>query len=151
MLGKLIRHRSCLRLLSKCYRVYSMLSLNVRANVVRLARNLVELTPYHWKHFSFIVRKNNVVSIGWNQPYKTHPLAVKWGYKFGCIHSELHSILKFDNPPAKLYRYSLVNVRLDKHGNVRMSKPCKHCQALLLAFNLGDVWYTNNSGEFVQL
>jgi hypothetical protein len=129
-----------------------MLTVSVQKNVVRLANNLFELTEnYHWKHYSFIMQKNEVRSVGWNQPYKTHPLAKRFNYKFHCIHSELHAILKFDEPVVKLQKYSLVNVRLDKQGNVRMSKPCEVCQRLLVAFPFKEVWYSTNSSEFERL
>jgi deoxycytidylate deaminase len=129
-----------------------MLTASVQENVVRLANNLFELTKNcHWKHYSFIVRCNTVYSIGWNQPYKTHPLAKRFGYKFHCIHSELHSILKFNEPVVKLCKYTLVNVRLNKDRVVRLSKPCEVCQRLLVAFPFSEVWYSTNSSSFERL
>ena len=120
--------------------------------VVRLSRNLFDLTNgQHWRHYSFLIRKNAIHSIGWNQPWKTHPLCKRFGHKFSCIHSEVHCVTKLDVPVNKLYKYTMVNVRLDKNGLVRMSKPCGHCQDLLLAFNVGEVWYSTNNGDFAQL
>jgi tRNA(Arg) A34 adenosine deaminase TadA len=120
-------------------------------NVVELSRNLIELTPHRSKHFSFVVRRNTIVSIGWNQPFKTHPQAQRFGYRFNCIHSELHAILKFSKAVRELSHYMLVNVRLDKQGDVRMSKPCVTCQKLLGVFTFNEVWYSTNEGQFAAL
>jgi tRNA(Arg) A34 adenosine deaminase TadA len=116
--------------------------------LVRVARSFIELTPHRCKHFSFACKKNEVYAVGWNQPFKTHPLAKKFGYKFNCIHSELHAILKLNVKPSELRKYTLVNVRLDKQGEVKMSKPCKVCQKLLGVFQFAEVYYSTNLGTF---
>lgn len=119
--------------------------------VIRLSKNLIELTPTRSKHFSFACRRNTVCGIGWNKVNKTHPLAMKHGYRFNNIHSELDCIIKLDAKPSELCQYKLVNVRLDKYGIVRMSKPCIVCQKLLNVFNFNEVLYSNNSGSFERL
>lgn len=124
---------------------------NTFTTVTRLARSLVDAVPYHWKHFSFITRKREVYSVGWNQPYKTHPLAQRFGHRFNAVHSELHAILKLNVPPSELRKYSLINVRLDRYGALRISKPCIKCQHLLNVFSFSEVWYSTSSQEFTQL
>jgi hypothetical protein len=103
------------------------------------------------KHFSFILIRNKVVSMGWNMGFKTHPLAHKMGHRYDSIHSELHCIKKFPHPVSELARCKLFNVRVNRKGKVRLSKPCLKCQKLLEIFNLREVWYTLDGGEFKQL
>jgi deoxycytidylate deaminase len=128
-----------------------MLSIAVQTNVVRLARNLIEAVPHQFKHFSFILRKNNIISVGWNKPFKTHPQANKFGYRFNSIHSELDSILKFDKPVNQLRNHIMVNIRLDKQGRIRMSRPCETCQRVLSSFLVGEVWYSTNGEAFEEI
>jgi deoxycytidylate deaminase len=125
-----------------------MLSIAVQTNVVRLARNLIEAVPHQFKHFSFILRKNNIISVGWNKPFKTHPQANKYGYKFNAIHAELAAILKFDKPVSQLRYHTMVNVRLDKQGKIKLSRPCETCQRVLSSFVVGEVWYSTNEEIF---
>lgn len=101
-----------------------------------------------YRHFSFIVCKNEVLSIGWNNVKKTHPLAMKNGYAYPYIHSELDAIVKFGGKLTELRYCSILNVRLTKTGCVTLSRPCKSCQGLLLAFGFKDILYTNEVGKF---
>jgi deoxycytidylate deaminase len=119
-------------------------------NCVRLAKNLADdvFGSYAWKHISFACRRTTVHSVGFNKPFKSHPIAYQFGYKFNSIHSELDCIIKLDVRPTQLCQYTLVNIRLDKQGRVRLSKPCKVCQRLLAAFRFKEVFYSDNQGEF---
>jgi deoxycytidylate deaminase len=101
-----------------------------------------------YKHFSFIVCKNEILSMGWNNVKKTHPLALKNGYAFPFIHSELDAIIKFDEPLKKLRYCSIINVRLTKTNKVTLSRPCKNCQGLLLAFGVKEILYSNELSKF---
>jgi len=44
----------------------------------------------------------------------------------------------------------LVNVRIDREGSVRNSRPCKSCESLLKALQPKKVYYTNDNGEFEE-
>lgn len=98
------------------------------------------------KHFSFILYRNRIVSLGWNQK-KTHPLAHKYGYEYPYIHSELHSILNFNGSLADLESCELVNIRINRKGKALLSKPCKDCKRLLRSFVFKNVFYTDNEGK----
>lgn len=106
---------------------------------------------YSFKHFSYIVERNKILSVGYNLPDKTHPLALKFGHRFYSIHSELDAITNFPYPNRFLKRCRLINLRISKDHTVRMSKPCQFCQKLIRAFNIREVWYTNDFGKFQYL
>jgi tRNA(Arg) A34 adenosine deaminase TadA len=95
------------------------------------------------KHFSFIVRKHNVLSIGWNMARKTHTMAYRHGYPFPFIHSELAAIKNFQATPSELSRCILVNTRIIK-GRIALAKPCKHCRNLLDIFEFKKIFYTTD-------
>ena len=91
-----------------------------------------------------------MISIGWCQNYKTHPLSRKFGHRFDSIHSETDCILKSRLRPAELYKYDLVNIRLTPSG-LGLAKPCRCCQLLLHFFRIGHVYYTDMNGKLEEL
>jgi len=110
------------------------------------------------KHYSFIVYKNKLLSIGFNNPLKTHPLNLRYKYKgrennnigeYIGVHSELSAILKYGFTDCT--NHILVNTRLTIANNIANSKPCGGCQNLLKQLNFKKVYYTNNSGKFELL
>lgn len=94
-------------------------------------------------HFSFLVKKNSIDSVGWNNKGKTHTIAYKLNYKYPTIHSELACILNYNKNPSKHY---MVNIRIGKSGNVLLSKPCKNCRRLLKHYNISKVIYSTDFG-----
>lgn len=101
-------------------------------------------------HFSFIMKKKKIISFGWNNAWKTDRIAAKFSHRFNCIHSELMAIRNFPYRINELCNFTLVNVRLRKTGTVALSKPCECCERMLDAFNVHEVYYTTNNGDFVQ-
>lgn len=94
-------------------------------------------------HFSFLVKKNEIISVGWNNYYKTHPLSKKFGYYNG-IHSELSCIVSCQRSMRGTY---MINTRI-KNGDLAISKPCNICQRMLLWYNIENIVYSNDKGEF---
>lgn len=119
--------------------------------LVDLAFELIHLPKATNKHFSFILRRNNIVSIGVNYSAKTHPLAIANNFRYGAIHSELNAIKKCPIHPSDLYRCKLVNVRVNSRGLVCQSKPCQLCENMLRQFEFREIWYTSKEGDFVKL
>ena len=78
--------------------------------------------PRRKKHCSIIMHKNKILAVGINR-FKTHPLAVKHGYLFGEVHSELDAFLKCDRRDG----LELWNFRFNSFGEMRMSRPCPKC------------------------
>lgn len=101
------------------------------------ARENMDLAKFRCKHFSFLLRKNKILSVGVNQQYKTHPLAAKYGHRFSSIHSEVHAI---SNWKHSLHECILLNIRLDKWGNLRYSEPCPYCKKFLNDLNIPCVY-----------
>lgn len=115
----------------------------VIAKCLKLAKEFNNETPIDTEHFSFIVRKNHIESIGWNLKEKTHPIADKFNYRWPTVHSELSSILNYDGNFNKVY---MVNIRISKGGRILIAKPCKHCQELLLHYGIDKVIYSTEFG-----
>lgn len=75
-------------------------------------------------HVSLILRDNRLVGMGINKR-KTHPLAMKYGYRSCELHSELDALLKV--PKHLRNNMILLNFRFGPKGDMKLSKPCRLC------------------------
>lgn len=126
------------------------MSANLHQKIVNRSFKLLHLNNNDFRHFSFIVRKNKIVSEGINHERKTHPLASKYSPEWGRIHSEMDALIKSDIAPAELRYYDLYNVRIGKSGRVLLSRPCSNCQRVITDFGFRNVFYTNEFGLFEE-
>lgn len=129
-----------------------MISITLAERINRLIQGGLHLPTARQKHFSFITRRSKIISFGWCQSFKTHPIAAKYGHRFDSIHSELHCIKNFPYPMSALKDYTLINVRVNPSGSqMTLARPCVRCIHFLSCFDLRSVIYSNERGEFVQL
>lgn len=108
-------------------------------------------------HWSFLFDKNKLLVMAENGPLKrTHPrnrFNSPFIDKGRC--SELNLFLKakskLDNPNWK--KLILINVRIDRQGNVSYSHPCPACRNLLryLEMNPRNVFFTGRDGNFQRM
>lgn len=118
-------------------------------NLINLALDIIDTTNnYKSNHITFLLRRNTILSIGKNYEDKSHPLASRWGFIDGAIHSELDAIIKATRIDVKLNRCTLWNIRVDRYSKVRIAKPCQRCKQLLFSFNINRVNWTNEQGEW---
>lgn len=108
--------------------------------------NLRHMPQSQAKHFSFIVKRNNIISFGWNKSRKTHTIAKRYGHRFSCIHSELDAILNFPYKIGDINYYEFINVRINHKNEMVLAKPCIKCQHMLIDFNIHRISYTTNDG-----
>lgn len=97
---------------------------------------ITEWGNYH--HFSFIVQKGKIIGVGTNKaatPLGQYPKTSK-------IHSEpdayFNSIYKLD----KTKTFDLVNIRLSKTNEFKISAPCKCCYSFMEKLNCRNVYFT---------
>jgi hypothetical protein len=100
-------------------------------------------------HYSILLDRGRVVSVGEENRAKTHPLAAKKGYKYPTIHSELSALINIDKD-VDPRDCTLVNLRISPTGNIGMSRPCKYCIGWCCE-TFKDIWYTNENGVLVRL
>lgn len=121
------------------------------SKLIRMSRELFHVPVGPHKHFSYIVHKNNILSVGFNNTQKTHPFACKFKHPYNTIHSELNAIKKMRYPLEILEDCSIYNVRLGQSKHVRLSKPCEKCYNMLMYFNINKIFYTDNDGQFYSM
>ena len=89
--------------------------------LIRRSYDLLDMIPHEKnRHFSFILKKNKIVSFGWNQIKKTNTLCWKHKYEYPYIHSEISAIRNFEYPASLFSRCELVNVRVGKNNDISL-------------------------------
>lgn len=99
--------------------------------------------PRQKKHVSLVYHKNRIVSIGRNY-FKTHPKAKELGYLYNEMHSELDAYRKVPKH-FRGKKLTLINVRMNAQGNLRMSRPCSVCTNWCIEV-FDKIYYTDNEG-----
>ena len=103
------------------------------------------------RHLTMATRRNTIICVGANSYRKSHPLSNRFHHLNGCKHSETDLIVNFPYLIRDINRFTLFNVRVDKYGNIKLSKPCKDCQKLLYHFNVKRIYYSNEQGFFEEM
>jgi len=115
---------------------------------VRLAKILVHKHTQHFQHYTFVVRDNKIIEWGTNK--SAEPL-IFLGYS---PHQKIHSeFMAWRAAKGLLHgkEFEMVNVRLGKKSEIKISKPCEVCYAWLLTLNCSHIWYTTSSGIFEKM
>lgn len=106
------------------------------------------------RHFSFIMDKNKIISIGLNS-LKTHPKNLKYNYvnklnqnisDIVGTHSELSAVIKLGEEDCS--GLTLVNTRINRNNELDFSAPCSGCLDMIKQLNFKNVYFSNNSGTF---
>lgn len=121
--------------------------------LVEVARAMMDKPKSTFLHFSFIIDKSKILSIGWNTVGGSTPKIgnLKTFYPLGGQHSEHNSLRRLSD--LNLARTStLVNIRLNNRGEIRMSKPCDICMGLIKTVGFKKLFYSTNNGfEYMDL
>ena len=110
-----------------------------------LANTTLNRHEDQFKHFSFVIQNNRIVASGKNRytlhsPVRGYPSNAK-------IHSEVCAIRRAGlNSKKNNVGFSVVNIRINRFGAFRRSKPCSCCEFYLRLFGCREVWYTTYSG-----
>lgn len=110
----------------------------MKLRFVELAKRAARHSQYHMRVGAVITRKNQVLSLGFNKPSKTHPRSRS---RWSRIHAELDAILGV--PLDALRGSSVYVVRLTKAGLLAMSRPCSDCMVLLKEVGVRKVYYVD--------
>lgn len=109
------------------------------------------------RHFSFILDRNRIISIGMNS-LKTHPLNLKYNYvnknkesisNIVGTHSELNAVIKLGIEDCS--KLTLVNTRINRNNMLDFSAPCSGCSDMIKQLNFKNVYYSNIDGEFNKI
>jgi len=113
---------------------------------VRVAqKKLAEIKKVQYRHFCFICKGTKIFVVGINSS-TTHP---KSNTFYKAKHAEFDALNRFKNlfPDTRIDNKSLLVIRLNNQGEIRMSKPCSSCINFIRQYNIGRVFYSNREGE----
>lgn len=110
------------------------------------------------KHSAVIVYKNDVISLACNKS-KSHPFQKRYSKaneaiflhaEVAAIHNALKRVSLKELSKSTMY---VCRVRINKENKsfFSYSKPCDGCMRAIAEFDIKNVMYTDESGEFVNL
>jgi deoxycytidylate deaminase len=129
---------------------------------VRVSREKFSSHPQkEFIHYSFIVQGNRILGYGVNR--SADPL-IHWGYRCDRsdelphrrhrrweeyrpkIHAEIDDYRKVKSIIDHNKGFDIINIRLNRKGELRDSKPCKSCFHLLTELGCSKFWYSSEIG-----
>jgi hypothetical protein len=113
-------------------------------NAIRIANGEIPTVDVQKPHWTFIVADNQIIEWGRNL-MDAHP-PVHFGYS---PHSKLHSeYVAFKRARGLLNgnEFDIINIRLNKRGEWRMSMPCSSCWNWLTAVGCNRAFFTTPNG-----
>lgn len=118
-----------------------MVSPSLLTRCIETAFTLVDLPDGKAKHFAWLLHNNTVIGFGWNK-HRSHPYQVRWGYRDRpyAIHAEAAAVLS-----TRKTGDEMIVVRVNRLGEVRLSKPCVCCYSFLQHYGVRRVWFTTNT------
>lgn len=109
------------------------------------------------RHFSFILDRNRIISIGLNS-LKTHPKNLKYNYvnklkenisNIVGTHSELNAVIRLGEEDCS--GLTLVNTRINRNNELDYSAPCSGCSDMIKQLNFRNIYFTDGHGRFMEI
>ena len=97
-----------------------------------------------WHHFCFIIQDNKLIEWGFNRRGK--PLNGHGYMPHQMVHAENDAYKKAKGIMDKRESFEIINIRLNRRGELRNSFPCKCCMSYLKFFGCNKIWFTTNVG-----
>lgn len=107
----------------------------------------------HWNemnflHSSLIVKGGRILSYGINKPVANAFAKNYAQHKGWQIHSECTALYKVREKNLK--GATMYNARIDKNGEIKISRPCSGCIRMLSDFEISKVVFTTNDGFSIE-
>lgn len=123
----------------------------------RAAKAISEMSDYPIHKIGCVVVKGHrIVSSGYNNKYKCHPLQAKLDtekYGVACpgkLHAEIMALLPLMRDNVDLRGCSIFVYRQRKDGTLAMARPCSVCQKVIKELGIKKVFYTIENGYAVE-
>lgn len=124
---------------------------------VRIAKSKLHLHNelHNYPHYSFIIQNNKIIEWATNAH---HEPPRHYGYHNRCKHDigyvpKFHAeVFAYKRAKALLTdnTFTIVNMRFNKAGQLKLSKPCTPCYELMSALGCSCFYYSSDIG-FLQL
>lgn len=104
---------------------------------------------FHWPHYSFIVQGNKLIEWSYNT---SNAPKIHFGYStqldggLSKTHAELNAYRVAKGLLNHQKSFEIINIRLSRQGEIRLSKPCKCCFTFLQAMGCSQCWFSTDVG-----
>lgn len=119
----------------------------MKSNYMSLALSMARKSVSRYRLGAVVVKGRKVVSTGYNQMSKTHPMMQRFNRDteyLPRIHAEIHSCLGV--PAGDLNGADVYVGRIFKNGNPALAKPCIICERFLRSVGVDKVYYSTDTG-----
>lgn len=105
----------------------------------------------HYIHYSFIIQDNKIIEWGTN----TNAVpAIHFGYQARLdnsdfqpkTHSEWMAYKRARGLLNKKKSFDLINIRLNRQKELKLSKPCEYCYPILMSIGCRKIYYSDDLG-----
>lgn len=115
-------------------------------SILDLAIQIAASSPSRYRIGAVLLKKNKVISTAVNLEKKSHPFQAKIAKKVGMVpkiylHAEVHALIR-----ARCDVDTIVVARLDKRGQLKLSRPCACCSFALQEAGITKVYYSTDNG-----
>lgn len=123
---------------------------------LKIAQDKLPFHPQldHFPHYTFIIQNNKIVD--WATNLSQDP-PIHYGYNSKengdpfyrpKIHSEIAGYKKARGILKKNIAFEILNIRLNKKGELRLSKPCICCFEIMKQLGCQKFYYSSDIGFF---
>lgn len=123
---------------------------------LKIAHNDIDTHPEHeyYPHWSFAIQNNKIIGKGYNRRdfpegnplYPGYARRVAWNNGLPKMHSEVSLWTKVKGIIDGRIPWSVVNIRLNRQGEIRSSCPCPVCKGFLTSLGCSKVYFTTDAG-----
>lgn len=113
-----------------------------------LAKNMALKSVSRFRLGAVLARRGKVLSTGYNQMRKTHPLMRKHSneeFELG-LHAEVHACIGVS--AGDLHGADVWVARVCRDGKLAIAKPCSVCQRFLRSVGVNRVYYSMDDGHY---
>ena len=108
-------------------------------------------------HCTFLLKKSRLLSVGWNNYIKSHPINLNFNYKdkngddaryHVGLHSEASAWLRYGQENTSDLTW--VNIRIMRCGGIGLARFCVGCQNLIKQAGFKRAFYSVAGGRFEE-
>lgn len=119
--------------------------------MLKIARSSLPTHPQrnYFPHWTFVIQNNSLIEWATNAAGDIeHHECYKHRISSGRpkVHSELQALRRASGLLDRRRGWEVINIRLNRVGNTRLSKPCRCCYDLLCKSGCERFWYSSEIG-----
>jgi deoxycytidylate deaminase len=119
-------------------------------NTICILKKLAINSNLQQKHAAALIRKKSIISIGMNIFSNKINIVVNKEKQiyYKTVHAEMNIFKKLQKKSYK--GFDIFVIRIDKHANLKNSRPCSCCIEKLDKIGIRKVYYSNENGDIVS-